>query len=375
MFEEINLNSSGIDVHVLNRTQEDQNIQIIRNKQLVNFVESVSQMVLILNKNHQIVYANKSYLDFFHTPGKEFLLGKRPGDGFHCRNTVCTKYACGTSKFCDSCGAAKSIREAVAGNRSTNDCKIQTAENETIDLRVTASPLEFEEQELTMFSITDISHETKRRSLERIFIHDILNIAGGISGLSAILKELDDPEEIRDIAETIGNAAQNLIDEIQTQREISSAERGDLNLRFTEVQTLNVLTELKELYANHDLNNGKPIIITEFENHSIVTDRTLLKRILGNMIKNALEEFVTDDQISISCTGRGDKVRFRVHNNSVIPQQIQNDLFKRFCSTKQIGRGIGTYSMKLLGEKYLKGKVSFNSTPETGTSFYFDLNY
>jgi sensor histidine kinase regulating citrate/malate metabolism len=38
-----------------------------------------------------------------------------------------------------------------------------------------------------------------------------------------------------------------------------------------------------------------------------------------------------------------------------------------------VGRGIGTYSMKLFGEKYLKGKVWFTSSAENGTSFFFEL--
>jgi len=374
MFEEINLIKPEITARLLNGHQEDQSVKNTQNKQLINFVESISQMVLILNKHQQIVYANKSYRDFFNSE-VEFLIGLRPGDTFKCHNAVFSKYGCGTTKFCKSCGAANAIIEAGLGNRSTKECKIQTPQNETIDLRVTASPLNFEGEELTLFSIIDISHEKKRRSLERVFIHDILNIAGGISGLSAILKELEDPKEMREIAETIEGAAQNLIAEIQTQREIGSAERGDLTLHYTEVQTTDVLNELKKLYTNHDINKGKPITVNSRESHCILTDRTLLKRILGNMIKNAVEAIQPNDEITIGCIGLENKVRFHVHNKSVIPEEIKPELFKRFYSTKQVGRGIGTYSMKLFGEKYMKGKVWFKSSPEKGTTFYIELNY
>ena len=37
------------------------------------------------------------------------------------------------------------------------------------------------------------------------------------------------------------------------------------------------------------------------------------------------------------------------------------------------GRGIGTYSIRLLGERYLGGRVSFDSTPEAGTTFRIHL--
>jgi len=39
---------------------------------------------------------------------------------------------------------------------------------------------EFEDRRYSAFSIMDISHEKRRRALERIFFHDILNIAGGM---------------------------------------------------------------------------------------------------------------------------------------------------------------------------------------------------
>jgi sensor histidine kinase regulating citrate/malate metabolism len=48
-------------------------------------------------------------------------------------------------------------------------------------------------------------------------------------------------------------------------------------------------------------------------------------------------------------------------------------LFQRSFSTKGTGRGIGTYSMKLFGEKYLEGRVDFESTRENGTTFFIEI--
>ena len=61
---------------------------------------------------------------------------------------------------------------------------------------------------------------------------------------------------------------------------------------------------------------------------------------------------------------------FFVHNDEAIPREVQARIFQRSFSTKaQRGRGLGTYSMKLFGERYLGGEVSFTSTPEAGTEF------
>jgi sensor histidine kinase regulating citrate/malate metabolism len=44
-------------------------------------------------------------------------------------------------------------------------------------------------------------------------------------------------------------------------------------------------------------------------------------------------------------------------------------LFQRSFSTKGEGRGLGTYSIKLLTERILNGKVSFTSSMDDGTTF------
>jgi signal transduction histidine kinase len=50
-----------------------------------------------------------------------------------------------------------------------------------------------------------------------------------------------------------------------------------------------------------------------------------------------------------------------------------HQVFQRSFSTKGSNRGLGTYSMKLLGENYMGGKISFESIIGKGTTFYFDL--
>ena len=67
---------------------------------------------------------------------------------------------------------------------------------------------------------------------------------------------------------------------------------------------------------------------------------------------------------------RGDEVLFSVHNEQVMPEDVQIQIFQRSFTTKgQPGRGVGTYSMKLFGERYLGGRVSFVSRTPDGTTF------
>ena len=58
-----------------------------------------------------------------------------------------------------------------------------------------------------------------------------------------------------------------------------------------------------------------------------------------------------------------------MHNAAVMPPEVQRQVFARSFSTKGSGRGLGTYSIKLISEKYLRGRVAFDSDTLQGTRF------
>ena len=91
------------------------------------------------------------------------------------------------------------------------------------------------------------------------------------------------------------------------------------------------------------------------------------------MIKNALEATHEEDEITIDCEIKTEHVTISVHNPACMTDSIQKQVFQRSFSTKGKGRGLGTYSMKLLSEKYLGGKVYFTSTQKNGTVFFLRL--
>lgn len=348
--------------------------KIINNELLINISNSVSQMLLVLNKHRQIVYANKAFTDFLGIPDLQSVIGKRPGEAVQCKYSYECEAGCGASEFCKTCGAVNAIIESESGIQSEKECQILTRENNALDFKVLATPFKTENETLTIFTVEDISHEKRKNILEKVFYHDVLNSAGSISGLSSILKELEDPDEKAEIASLISRACDNLVNEIQSQKQLVSAERGELIISLSPFASVEILQELAAMYSKHEIIGDKCIVIDKScQNFIVNTDISLLRRIIGNMIKNALEAESGKSQVVLKCQQNGVGNRFSVHNQTFIPRDIQLQLFKRSFSTKGAGRGIGTYSMKLLGEKYLNGKVGFESTPEKGTTFFIDL--
>ncbi len=93
------------------------------------------------------------------------------------------------------------------------------------------------------------------------------------------------------------------------------------------------------------------------------------------MVKNALEAAQSGQEISLICRLVYPWVQFQVNNPNYMTREVQLQVFQRSFSTKGAGRGLGTYSIKLLTERYLQGKVSFTSTPDKGTTFTASYPY
>jgi signal transduction histidine kinase len=110
-------------------------------------------------------------------------------------------------------------------------------------------------------------------------------------------------------------------------------------------------------------------LYSESEAITIWSDQALLGRVVANMTKNALEASAPGDTVTLGCDNDHDYLRIWVHNPQPMPRRVQLQIFQRSFSTKGDSRGLGTYSMKLLSERYLQGRVSFESNEEAGTTF------
>lgn len=346
----------------------DQKKLIDDNTLIRNFLDSVPVFICILNSYRQIVFTNKNFQEYLNKTTDD-VLGKRPGEAVNCIHSSTGRGGCGTSDFCRNCGALHAILGSYKGNRTVEECRISVKKNQSLDLLVWATPIHMGGHDLTIFTMSDISSDNRRKALERIFFHDILNTAGGLRGFIDLLKVAEQSEmnEYLDISESL---IEKLIDEIKAQRTISEAENGELKLDITPFSSREILEEVKLLYLNHDVAIGKQIEVRKGSADIIVqTDKTILRRIIVNLTKNALEASKVGDIVFLSCRIVEGLIEFQVENPSFIPENVQMQLFQRSFSTKGYGRGLGTYSVKMLSENYLKGEVNFISTESEGTIF------
>ncbi|HSW57322.1 MAG TPA: PAS domain-containing sensor histidine kinase [Dehalococcoidales bacterium] len=333
-------------------------------------LDGLPDVVLILNTNRQIVFANKTAQSLLREDNPMDIYGLRPGELLDCEHACETAYGCGTAQACRTCGAVKAILSALHGALSVQECRVvQKKSRNAFDLRVWSYPLNINNQLFDLFVAYDISNEKRRQALERIFFHDILNTVSGIYSYSEILGEIAGSER-QDFEKHINRLSRRLIEEIHSQRDLMKAESNELVMKPQTVNSLKLVTEIAEIYRRHDLAVHKQIVI-DGQSHSedFQTDPVLLSRALGNLVKNALEASAEDQTVTVGCQRMGNDMEFWVHNETFIIPEIQLQIFQRSFSTKGSGRGLGTYSVRLLTERYLKGGVGFSSTEEEGTRF------
>lgn len=350
---------------------ERQNRAILNTTLFSQLYDAVAEIILILNRERQIVFCNQNLADLLGLSDRSTIYGLRPGEALGCLHAFDHKGGCGTTEFCSTCGAVNAILASQWGRRGMKECRIlRDRSGEAFDLQVKTSPLRLQGEEFTIVAITDISHEKRRAALERIFFHDVLNTASGIKLYCELLNMEQQQGQKEEIERTIFRAAVRLIEEINSQRDLLSAETNRLSVTVETISSLSLLKALVDSFLHRGDAAGCLLEISprseeiQFEN-----DRTLLSRVLTNMVRNAVEACDSGDTVTVGCEGGSGGVKFWVRNPSVMEKDVQLQLFKRSFSTKGEGRGLGTYSMKLLSERYLKGSIGFESSEEEGTVF------
>ena len=346
---------------------------------LQTVLDAMPHTMMIVNRNLQIVAVNRAIRAMVCDPTAQ-VLGRRPGEAVNCIHSAQGPDGCGTSPYCAACQVLLTLsetRDTLAPAR--HECRLTVhgpAGAAAKDLAVTTTPLEIDGQRLIACSIEDVSDRQRLAVLTQIFFHDILNLAGCIHGFVEYMHTNPDsalaPEH--NLLPQLAAMTSQLLEDIRSQRDLTHAESGDLEVFAERVSTRDVLERLRRAYSSHSVATDRNMVLTEVWDGQIVTDRRLLARVLGNMLKNALEATPTGGTVTLGCVESGPQVIFSVHNTSVMSPEVQLQIFQRSFTTKQeAGRGIGTHSIRLIGEQYLQGQVAFSSRESAGTTFTISL--
>lgn len=334
---------------------------------LASLLDGVPDMVLILNRRRQILFANGAARQALKDGDP---IGRRGGEALCCVNAGREPGGCGTSEFCTACGLGRALARVRPGRPAFEECRVAVRRpGRDLDLRAWATPFEWAGERFTLLALQDAREENRRRALERVFYHDVLNTAGGLIQLSDLLQTAAD-SELPELKASLARISQRLIDEIVDQRDLASIEKREYQADPAEFDAGEEMTAVAKTYRRHRAGTGKTIQVEPGPSLRVRCDRRLLGRVLGNLVKNALEAEPTGAVVRLGWRREAQgPLCLWVANPAVMPRAVAYQVFQRSFSTKAPGRGLGAYGAKLIVETYLGGSIEFDSIEGRGTEF------
>lgn len=343
---------------------------ILKSPYFSELLADVPVVLLIINDARQVVYVNKDLLAGLSSNGRRELLGLRPGECLECIHATEGNFGCGSTAFCKVCGLSNTIELSEDGHNGQGECSIALKDGESLTLKVHSKPFQYGKADFVFVALEDISDRKARMMLENIFLHDLRNTSAVLSGLQEVFEDLETEETKR----ILKDVAIRIDEEIKAYQLISSAENQQL---VTHPMVINLPDMIREVISSLQIHQKFRLKQVEYlgEGQIIRTDKTLLRQVLVNMLKNAMEAGPIRDSVIIEhyFEPPARRIIIEVKNRQVMPGDVQLKVFQKSFSTKGQGRGWGTYSIKLLTEKYLHGKASFVSNEAHGTIFTIQL--
>lgn len=241
-----------------------------------------------------------------------------------------------------------------------------------------------------IITFQDIRSEIEQKEIEawhnviRILAHEMLNSFTPVSSLAGTIKtmtesdngevlslnELDgeDLEDINTAASTIKKRSEGLLAFVEDYRTISNVpvpQCSKINVRqfLTDIQTLMLpLTKEKGIIFN---------LLPIPNNATINADSKQIEQVLINLISNSIHalEGKSNPSIKMSCEIDVDKTIILVNDNGIgIEEEIMNQIFIPFYTTKKNGSGIGLSLSKSILRKH-GGNLLVRSEAGSFTTF------
>lgn len=239
--------------------------------------------------------------------------------------------------------------------------KIDT-EKEWLQLAASATRFTLQNENFVLVSLQNIGAELEEKELEamqhmtRVLAHEIMNSITPIASLAGSARyhlEAEASEgqhilpaetfqDLRDALNTIEKRSQGLMNFVTSYRKIARIPRPDFQLILIS-DMLGQVVQLFESEAQaHHIRietQVEPAALT------VLADPNMIEQVLINLLKNAIEAIADQPDGHILLEGflnRRSKVVLRITDNGPgIPQEIMDQIFVPFYSTKTTGSGIG----------------------------------
>lgn len=202
--------------------------------------------------------------------------------------------------------------------------------------------------------------------------HDILQPLNAARLYTTSLVERKKRGEERRLLHNIDASLEAVEDILNTLLDISRLDTGAMRPEFGVFAVNDLLRQLELEFEPMAKDRGLVLKVLPSSLH-VRSDRRLLRRVLQNLIANAIK-YTDTGKVLLGCRRRGEQLEVQIHDTGPgIPEDKQHLIFKEFqqLDTNRAGTrglGLGLSIVERIG-RVLDHPIALRSTPDTGSVF------
>jgi signal transduction histidine kinase len=283
---------------------------------------------------------------------------------------------------------AKVTKAFISGNPVIETTYYLTKKGDRLPVTITVSPVVISGRPIGAINLfRDITQEYEIDRMKSEFIslasHQLRTPLSAIKTYSHMLLEGFMGKLNKDqnqALESIVDASDRMVQLTDTLLNITRIESGSITISKSKVNLRAVAEKVIHEQLLDAQSKNIVISIESPDKPAIVnTDKFIVKEILTNIISNAIKYTPEKGKIILAIKPKKDEILCSVSDNGIgIPKAHQDQIFNKFYRAPNVlgrdttGTGLGLYLIKSLAER-LDIPISFESTENKGTTFYFSL--
>jgi len=384
------------------RTAQDGILQAAKQADtgLSRSLQHLPQGVVVIDADLNLVAWNSRYVQLFRFPpelmrvgapiealirhnARRGLLGANPGEDAIRRRLAHLRE--GTSHLHESAKSDGTVLE-IRGNPMpdggfvTSYADITSYKNAARELRSLADTLEQRISERTRdLDAARREAEAANRYKTRFVaaaVHDLLQPLNAARMFSSLLRSHLHDDAGRHVADSIEGALAAQDGILNSLLDISRMESGQLDVHVRDFALGPLLQVMQHNFGIIAESRGLKLSAVK-SRHVVRSDEALLRRILQNLLSNAIR-YTPTGRVLIGCRRRGDQLRIEIHDQGPgIPESLQREIFEEFRRLNEghdqdRGAGLGLAIVERLG-KLLGHEIGLRSELGRGSVFWVSV--
>ena len=194
--------------------------------------------------------------------------------------------------------------------------------------------------------------------------HDLRNPLSSINlAVDFLKKNPDSTENMYELIEKNIKYAHNIMEDWRHQTLTGELKIDGVNISDMVNNVMNASVHNEDIIIETDISQGLEFRI----------DKNRFERVLGNLVKNALEAMPEGGSLSIESYREGDTLQVIMSDSGVgMSEEVMNQIFTPFFTTKPDGMGLGLAYCKQAVEAH-NGIITVDSEEGKGTKFLIQI--